>query len=173
MGQSVDSVNSFVTVNCVVNETGNEKRGGIGLDVEEEVVSVDGSWWSWKEEGVDLDREGGERLITQSANDWVGNENTVTPGWCWDKVELCNKVISGGYPNAWGARIPVKSGWDLELLEQLLSDYADKEVVNWLRYGWPISRPPNWPDPIPTFNNHASAVRFPAEIEKYIGKEMV
>ena len=53
--------------------------------------------------------------------------------------------MKGGYPNAWGSKIPIKLGWNLNLLESLLADYADKEVVQWLKYRWPISRPPNIP----------------------------
>ena len=44
--------------------------------------------------------------------------------------------------------------------------------MDWLQYGWPISRPPNWPDPVPTFSNHASAVNHPEQINAYINKEL-
>ena len=79
--------------------------------------------------------------------------------------------MSMGYPNAWNARIPVKSGWNLELMDSLLVNYEDREVVSWLKYGWPISRPPNIPDPMPTFKNHGSAQKFPDQVKKYIEKE--
>ena len=45
------------------------------------------------------------------------------------------------------------SKWDLELLDELLHDYADYNIVNFLRYGFPISQnittgcqeiPQNW-----------------------------
>ena len=77
-----------------------------------------------------------------------------------------------GYPNAWGARIPLETNWNLELLASLLEGYEDKVVVDWLRYGWPISRSPNWKDPIPTFKNHASACEYPDAINAYIEKEL-
>ena len=96
----------------------------------------------------------------------------VTPEWCWHKVELCQRVMKEGYPNAWGARIPVYSPWNLELFKSLLHDYHDWEIMEWLTYGWPISRPPNWKDPIPTFCNHTSANLFPSEINKYVDKEL-
>ena len=44
--------------------------------------------------------------------------------------------------------------WNLNLLEKLLHDYKHKEIVEFLRYGWPISHngctgssmvPQNWP----------------------------
>ena len=77
-----------------------------------------------------------------------------------------------GYPNAWGARIPVESNWNIQLFDSLLHNYHDREVITWLKYGWPISRPPNIPDPVPVYENHASAVMHPDSIHKYLQKEM-
>ena len=91
---------------------------------------------------------------------------------CWSKVELCNYVMQHSYLNAWGARIPVESGWNLKLLDSLLVDYQDREVVGWLRYSWPVSRPPNWLDPVPSYGNHASATEFQAQVDNYIDKEL-
>ena len=86
-------------------------------------------------------------------------------------VALCKLVMDKGYPNAWGAKIPVKLNWNLQLLNSLLAKYEDREVVMWLTYGWPISRPPNIADPIPTFKNHSSALNYPQFIEECIKKE--
>ena len=96
----------------------------------------------------------------------------TTPEWCWNMVELCKAVMKGGYPNAWGARIPVYSKWNIPLLREMLHRYHDQDVVEWLTYGWPVSRPPNWKDPTPSYTNHTSAVSFPEDIEKYINKEL-
>ena len=118
--------------------------------------------------------EGVEKLETEGSNT---NSEVIDhgPAWekfCWDMVRLSEQVMSEGYPNARGARIEVESGWNLNLLESLLQGYEDKEVVEWLRFGWPVSRPPNWSSPEPTFSNHCSATEFPHEIQKYIDKEM-
>ena len=86
-------------------------------------------------------------------------------------VELCNCVMREGYPNAWGAKIELNPRWNLELLDSLLVGYYDREVVTWLRYGWPISRPPNWPNPEPTFSNHDTAKQYPTDMDKYIAKQ--
>ena len=86
-------------------------------------------------------------------------------------VELCNRVMQEGYPNAWGIRIELNPRWNLELLDSLLGGYHDREVVTWLRYSWPISRPPNWPDPEPTFSNHDTAKQYPTDMNKYIAKQ--
>ena len=103
---------------------------------------------------------------------WV-NTLAITPRLDdnWDKVELHNKVMEGGYPNAWGARIPIYSKWNVPLLKTLLHGYHDQELTMWLTYGWLISRPPYWPDPMLTFSNHASTTDYPEEMERYINKE--
>ena len=67
--------------------------------------------------------------------------------------------------------IPLKTCWNIELLSSLLQGYEDSEVVQWLTYGWPISRPPNWEAPQPTFENHGSANSYPEVIDRYIDKE--
>ena len=61
---------------------------------------------------------------------------------------------------------------DLDLLDSLLEYYGDREVVQWLRDGWPISRIPGLPDPFPVNKNHDSAVEFPETIEAYISKRI-
>ena len=59
------------------------------------------------------------------------------------------------------ARVPVPTHWDLVLLGSLLEDYKNKLVVDFLRYGWPMSR-----SIIPLTNrsakvNHEGALRVP------------
>ena len=49
-------------------------------------------------------------------------------------------VRASGKPNYLEARVPVPTHWDLDLLDGLLEDYEDKLVVDFLRYGWPMSR---------------------------------
>ena len=51
-----------------------------------------------------------------------------------DDIRLCREVQEKGYPNRWGARVQVKSRWNLQLFEQLLSEhgYEDMDIVQWL-----------------------------------------
>ena len=116
----------------------------------------------------DLNVENKEKLYPEGGACKQG----ASPENCWNKVYLNQLVMQNGYPNAWGARIPVESGWNITLLKSLLKEYHDKDICDWLTYGWPISRPPTWPDPTPTFNNHSSAVNNPAAINAYIEKEI-
>ena len=86
-------------------------------------------------------------------------------------IGLSEVVRKGGYPNRWGACIPIESGWNLDIMKELLSDYQDKEVVDWLRYGWPSGRLPTLQPPGWSMKNHKGASDFPEELQKYIDKE--
>ena len=89
-----------------------------------------------------------------------------------DDISLHNKVWEQGYPNRWGAKIPLKNRWNLEAMDQLLQEYEDREVVEWLRYGWPTGRLPSLPQPSWTFKNHKGALDHPQALQKYIQKEL-
>ena len=80
-------------------------------------------------------------------------------------------VREKGYPNMYGAKIPVKTKLNVDKLEELLKDYEDKEVVNGLRYGWPTGRLPTMAKPQKKFKNHKGATDHPAALKKYIEKE--
>ena len=86
---------------------------------------------------------------------------------------LHKQVWDKGYPNRYGARIPIKPIWNLELLEELLQDYEDKEILEWLKYGWPSGRLPTLPEPEKTFKNHKGATDHPLALRKYIKKELL
>ena len=88
-----------------------------------------------------------------------------------EDIALHEAVWDKGYPNHWGAKIPVKSKWNLHRFEELLQNYDDKEVVEWLWYGWPSGRLPTLADPAISSKNHQGAVEFPEALDKYISKE--
>lgn len=61
---------------------------------------------------------------------------------------------------------------NLDLLDELLYGYHDKEIVEWLRFGWPIGRPLEAPDPQPILLNHKGATLYPDHIDQYLKKEI-
>ena len=66
---------------------------------------------------------------------------------------------------------PVLTHWDLHLLENLLEDYNDKLVVDFLRYRWPMSR-----SILPLTKhsakvNNKGAIDFPEAINQYLATE--
>ena len=87
-------------------------------------------------------------------------------------VVLHNKVWDQGYPNIYGAQIPIASNWNLSYLGMALHQHADKEVVSFLKYGWPANRLPTVPPPSVNMCNHKSATDHPEYIWQYIFKEL-
>ena len=69
-------------------------------------------------------------------------------------ITLHKTVLDKSYPNRFGAQIPLQTKWNLDRMEVLLNDYEDKEVVEWMRYGWPSGRLPTMEDPQITTQNH-------------------
>lgn len=75
-----------------------------------------------------------------------------------------------GKPNAHGLRIQIESNWNFETLSECLQDYKDKEIVDYLKYGWPIGHDGRKTDTkIP--NNQAGALQHPEALREYIRKE--
>ena len=82
-------------------------------------------------------------------------------------------VGNQGYPNCYGAKIPVISCWDLNWLDNNLWGYHDRELLNFLRYGWLANRLPGLPPPTINHRNHVSALHFPDDIDEYLKVELM
>ena len=91
--------------------------------------------------------------------------------WLNDII-LANKIIASGRCNRFGCRIEVPTDWNLVLFEQLLTGYEHREIIEWLRFGFPVSRSDAVLDPIPNSKNHLGAVLYPDTIDKYIETEL-
>ena len=48
-------------------------------------------------------------------------------------------VRNSGKCNFQDQRIPVNSSWDLDKLQQWLQNYHDKQLIEFLKYGWPLN----------------------------------
>ena len=84
---------------------------------------------------------------------------------------LAHKVIDSGVPNRFGCRILLCTQWNTQVFEQFLLDYQEREIIDWITYGFPIARDDNLPDPVPAKQNHLGATLFPSHIDAYIKKE--
>ena len=84
-------------------------------------------------------------------------------------VTLVNYVRSWGVPNMYGARVPLKTPWNLTLMEQLAESTSDREVVQFMRYGWSLNH--DGRQVSVSWFNHASAIRYPVVMEDYLRKE--
>ena len=79
-------------------------------------------------------------------------------------------VFYSGKPNFAYCKIPVRSNFNIQLWEQLLEDYHDKIVVEFLKYGWPLNYiKDTLPDPPTRRQNHLN--QFSSFIDSYISKE--
>jgi len=80
-------------------------------------------------------------------------------------------VSKTGLPNAYGARLPVKTNLNVAAWDFYLKDYHDQHVAVFSRYGWPISYKA---DKLPssTIKNHPSAEQFYEHVEHYINTEL-
>ena len=87
-----------------------------------------------------------------------------------DLIEIHEIVKETGKPNFMQARIPVKSQLNVEVWEKLLKNYWDQQLLQLLRFGFPLD-----------FNrnrqlhceggNHSSATEYPKDVDAYIQEE--
>ena len=74
-------------------------------------------------------------------------------------------------PNAFQARIPIQSNWNLRLLSKIVTSTENREVVTFLICGWQLSHTDTSLVTI-TMDNHTSAKEFHTHVERYIKKEL-
>lgn len=121
---------------------------------------------------------------TQSRDHPLGL-NIITGGWIsqptWNMrdvhrdvendLKLARRVQQSGRPNVCGLRVHLPSAWNFALLESLVRSNKDREVLQYLRFGWPINYMAQ-ENPAPTFRNHKGAVEFPEAVDSYITREI-
>ena len=87
-------------------------------------------------------------------------------------VNIAQTIRDTGQPNYKCARIPIKSGLNLEAWEKYLMDYADKRVIQYIKFGFPLSLiNPNELNNT-KITNHFSACQYPHQVQQYIDKEI-
>ena len=84
-------------------------------------------------------------------------------------VSANRRVRESGMPNCQGEKIEVNFDWDLNTLEQWLDEYHDKELINYLRYGWPLNAH-NTEINTTIPKNQAGVKNFQEEVNKYLNK---
>ena len=87
-------------------------------------------------------------------------------------LEIHERVMEKANYNYKGAQIPINNTWNVELWESLLADYQDREIVQFIKYGWPANRDSLAPNPELADLNHKGATEFPEHIDKYLKKEI-
>ena len=87
-------------------------------------------------------------------------------------VAVAKIIQSTGLPNYKMARIPVSSSLNIQAWENYLSDYPDKRVIQYLKFGFPLTLLDDHNLHNTDISNHASAIQYPKAFEKYLNKEI-
>lgn len=76
-----------------------------------------------------------------------------------------------GKPNYLVARVPVPSTLNISTWRELLQDYADRVVCEFLEFGWPVGF---MPTTLPVFYlwTHRGALLFLEQVTAYLTKEI-
>jgi hypothetical protein len=86
-------------------------------------------------------------------------------------LRIYDVVRQSGVPNFLHARIPLPHNLNMEAWSTYLQGYSDVSLVEFLTYGWPVGFDAH--NPIETtFENHASACRYPTHVDAYIATEV-
>ena len=85
-------------------------------------------------------------------------------------IKANGKVRQSGKPKATGCKIKVNFNLDSEKMEEWLEQYEDKEVIQYLKYGWPVNnKGTKILEDIP--KNQKEAIINEEKITEYIKKE--
>ena len=86
-------------------------------------------------------------------------------------MKLYYDVKMSSLPNYLSVRRQVPSDLNCDRWDDLLTDYHDSEICNFLRFGWPVTY--TSPDlPTASHVNHASATRHGGAVDAFIRKEL-
>ena len=102
--------------------------------------------------------------------DWNGGPNNH------HNILVALKVIASGTHNSNknGLNIVINQQWNVDEFKQLLQQcqYRDMQIINYLKYGWPVNRSLDYPNPRKAEINHKGANDFKHDIDNYIAKEI-
>lgn len=84
---------------------------------------------------------------------------------------LYDSIKAFNLPNFLGAQITLESALNLNAWDQKLSEYHDKELCVFLRYGWPVGYNAKEP-PTSVLSNHQSAKKNLPHVLKFIETEL-
>ena len=87
-------------------------------------------------------------------------------------IKIAEIIKETGLPNYKQAIFSIKSNLNLPAWEKYLADYPDKRILQYLKFGFPLSLTD--PDVIhnQVVDNHFSALQYPVAIQQYLDKEI-
>ena len=87
-------------------------------------------------------------------------------------LEANTRIVASGLPNHEGCKIPVDTMMNVNYLEAVLGEYQDREIIRYIKYGWPIDHDGRETNTTPP-RNHSSATSYPKDILGYLEKELM
>ena len=159
-------INTLESVNCKVTVASDG-------DQEIEEVNKHNDWVAlemYAPEFMNTELDFPDENINQDFFSWF-TADWKQQGFIQD-IMLANKITNSSMPNRFGCRIPVRSVWNIELLDTLLINNHDHKLLEWLCFGFSISRDETAPDPKPADCNHKGATLYPEVIDEYVETEV-
>ena len=86
-------------------------------------------------------------------------------------LRIAKTIRESGLPNYKQARIPIKSGLNIDAWKRHLCDYPDKKLLQYHQYGFPLSLKNSHIFNNLSVKNHYSALAHPRAVESYLEKE--
>ena len=106
---------------------------------------------------------------------FIGPDREVVKLDSIDKlIKTADTILSTGVPNYQAARIPIKSGLNVQAWEHYLCDYADKHLLQYICFGFPLSLINSYELCNKSKSkavNHFSAIQYPDRVLEYLNKE--
>ena len=87
-------------------------------------------------------------------------------------LNIAATIASTGLPNYAQARIPLTSGLNIQEWEKELIDYHDKMLIQYLKFGFPLSLSDPGALKNSSTNNHHSALQYPTAVDDFLQKEI-
>ena len=87
-------------------------------------------------------------------------------------IQIADIIRQTGVPNYQAARFPLSLGLNIEAWEHLLKDNPDKFLIQYLKFGFPLSICNHDNLKISKVTNHHSAIQYPRAVQDYISKEL-
>ena len=125
------------------------------------------------------------KIVSNTSNDFcppspTSYKTTLLKMWpkinviAWNKhpfIDIYNAVLLTGLPNFLVARRPLPSGLNINNWRKSLPSYHDKQIVDFLEFGWPVGYTSS-KLPIPTYSNHKELLDYSTHINNYIETEL-
>ena len=103
-----------------------------------------------------------------NGNSVVNKCNGVGIEWLYN-ARSCIKIT--GCPNYSKARIEIPSNFNFDLWSHYLKDYWDVKIIDYLRFGFPLSVNKQF-EPVCEIYNHSSATKFNKHVKDYMDTEV-